>query len=109
MATKTRTPPMLTVKQLIPPMRPRQRYWYPAHGAAQRVPNAPDAGGCAGRLGKDQLLSAWARDVDKKLRVAWVSLDEGDDDPGRFWRYVLTALIRVSSATVDDRVPVPRT
>jgi LuxR family maltose regulon positive regulatory protein len=25
------------------------------------------------------------------LRSAWVSLDEGDNDPVRFWRYVLTA------------------
>jgi LuxR family maltose regulon positive regulatory protein len=42
--------------------------------------------------GKTTLLSAWAHDPAEHRRVAWVSLDETDDEPIRFWTYVLTAL-----------------
>lgn len=45
-------------------------------------------------FGKTTLVRAWlashADHVDA-LRVAWVSLDSGDNDPVRFWRYVLSA------------------
>src|SRR5205823_5114384 len=43
--------------------------------------------------GKTTLLSAWH--VDSSLGawpLAWVSLDEGDNDPIRFWTYVISAL-----------------
>ena len=40
--------------------------------------------------GKSVLLSEWARDMARP--VAWLSLDEGDNDPVRFWRHVLAAL-----------------
>ena len=46
--------------------------------------------------GKTSLLSGWAADPDEKRRIAWVSLDENDDEPARFWTYVLTALRDVS-------------
>ncbi len=39
--------------------------------------------------GKTTLASEWL--AARTEPVAWVSLDEGDDDPIRFWRYVLTA------------------
>ncbi len=46
--------------------------------------------------GKTSLLSAWRAGVhdasDSAWPVAWVSLDNGDNDPVRFWTYVLTAL-----------------
>lgn len=42
--------------------------------------------------GKTTLLSQWAHDPAELRRVAWVSLDESDDEPTRFWTYVLTAL-----------------
>lgn len=32
------------------------------------------------------------RNQKSKIRVAWVSLDEDDNDPARFWGYVITAL-----------------
>ncbi len=38
--------------------------------------------------GKSSLLADWAR----QRPVAWLSLDPGDNDPMRFWRYVLAAL-----------------
>jgi LuxR family transcriptional regulator, maltose regulon positive regulatory protein len=42
-------------------------------------------------FGKTTLLAQW-RAAAGGGRVAWVSLDEGDDDPTRFWIYVVQAL-----------------
>ena len=44
-------------------------------------------------FGKTTLLADWARGTPRP--VAWVSLDEGDNDPTRFWRHVAAALDRV--------------
>lgn len=47
-------------------------------------------------FGKTTLLAAWVQsfplDAPESPRVAWVSLDEGDNEPVLFWTYVLTAL-----------------
>jgi LuxR family maltose regulon positive regulatory protein len=43
-------------------------------------------------FGKTSLLAGWARG--SRRPVAWLSLDGGDSDPARFWRYVATALDR---------------
>ena len=40
--------------------------------------------------GKTTLLAQWAA----ARGAAWVTLDEGDDDPARFWSYVVAALQR---------------
>src|SRR5689334_9474636 len=46
-------------------------------------------------FGKTTLLSNWVQSLPpERARVAWVSLDEGDNEPVLFWRYVLTALDR---------------
>ena len=43
--------------------------------------------------GKTTLLSEWAATVGKpNVAVAWLSLDDGDNDPARFWAYVVAAL-----------------
>ena len=42
-------------------------------------------------FGKTTLLAQW-RAAAGGRQVAWVSLDEGDDDPTRFWVYVVEAL-----------------
>jgi LuxR family maltose regulon positive regulatory protein len=42
-------------------------------------------------FGKTTLLAQWCAG-DGAGRVAWVSLDEGDNDPTRFWMYVVEAL-----------------
>jgi LuxR family maltose regulon positive regulatory protein len=42
--------------------------------------------------GKTALLAAWASGGQQP--VAWLSLDEGDNDPARFWRHVAAALER---------------
>jgi LuxR family maltose regulon positive regulatory protein len=44
-------------------------------------------------FGKTTLLGDWARR--SRRSAAWLSLDAGDNDPARFWRYVATALDRV--------------
>jgi LuxR family transcriptional regulator, maltose regulon positive regulatory protein len=44
-------------------------------------------------FGKTTLLSNWIQSLPpERARVAWLSLDEGDNEPVLFWRYVLTAL-----------------
>jgi LuxR family maltose regulon positive regulatory protein len=43
-------------------------------------------------FGKTTLLGDWARR--SRERAAWLSLDAGDNDPARFWRYVAAALAR---------------
>lgn len=41
--------------------------------------------------GKTTLVADWLRGQTARLGVAWVALDAGDNDPLRFWRYVLAA------------------
>lgn len=45
-------------------------------------------------FGKTTLVSEWVdarRNEDPPPGIAWIALDDGDNDPVRFWRYVLTA------------------
>jgi LuxR family transcriptional regulator, maltose regulon positive regulatory protein len=62
--------------------------------------------------GKTTLVSSWVWQHD--LRAAWVSLDEGDNDPLRFWAYVIAALQTVDptiglslTATLGSLQPPP--
>jgi LuxR family maltose regulon positive regulatory protein len=43
-------------------------------------------------FGKTALLADWARGGGRL--VGWLSLDSGDSDPARFWRYAVAALDR---------------
>jgi LuxR family maltose regulon positive regulatory protein len=52
-------------------------------------------------FGKTTLLGDWARR--SRQPVAWLSLDEGDNDPARFWRYVAAALDQVRPG-IGERV-----
>lgn len=56
-------------------------------------------------FGKTTLLADWAAGAD--LPVAWLSLDPDDDDPARFWRYVVAALDRVVAGLEDELLPLP--
>ena len=51
-------------------------------------------------FGKSTLLSAWvaarSSDADSVRAVAWLSLDDGDNDPASFWMYLVTALRTVA-------------
>jgi LuxR family maltose regulon positive regulatory protein len=44
--------------------------------------------------GKTTLLSSWSASPLPPGRVAWLSLDRADNEPVRFWSYVLAALVR---------------
>lgn len=44
-------------------------------------------------FGKSTLLASWAES--SQSPVAWLSLDGDEDDPARFWRYILAAIDRV--------------
>lgn len=49
----------------------------------------------AAGFGKTTLLSVWASQ--RTRQVAWVTLDKQDNDPTRFWAYVIAALRHSSS------------
>jgi LuxR family maltose regulon positive regulatory protein len=88
---------LLATKLNVPPARPRGRVV-----SRPRLLEQLDQG-LAGRLilisapagfGKTTVLSEWI--ADRGLRVAWVSLDESDNDPVRFGCYIIAALQTVA-------------
>lgn len=58
--------------------------------------------------GKTSLLSKWAAKRAAEHPVAWVSLDEGDDEPIRFWSYVVAAIRQVDHAIGDTALDALR-
>src|SRR2546423_1698378 len=59
-------------------------------GLDQYLTVVPESAG----FGKTTLVSHWLASLGERQDpppVAWVSLDEGDNDPVRFWSYVITA------------------
>jgi LuxR family transcriptional regulator, maltose regulon positive regulatory protein len=52
--------------------------------------------------GKTMLLTSWVSAVSPPGPVAWLSLDPGDNDPVRFWTYVLAALCRSGAVPADS-------
>ena len=90
---QARRGPLLAAKCSIPPQRPggvvRRRLHDLLLGNA---PTRLTAVVAPAGWGKTTLLSQWAHDPREHRRVAWVSLDESDDEPVRFWSYVMTAL-----------------
>ncbi len=55
-------------------------------------------------FGKTALLAHWARRGDHP--VAWLSLDEADNDPARFWRHAVAALDQAHPGIAQQAVPV---
>ncbi len=57
-------------------------------------------------FGKTSLLAEWSvqqcRQHEQSLSIAWVSLDADDNDPFRFWRYVLTALQQLAPSIGEE-------
>jgi LuxR family maltose regulon positive regulatory protein len=102
--------PLLHVKRMVPPVRagavPRERLARQLRAARTRLTVVVAPAG----WGKTSLLSGWAANPEDGRRIAWVSLDENDDEPDRFWAYVLTALCEVSddiSAAPLEALGVP--
>src|SRR5512143_3817714 len=83
--------PILATKLYIPPLRPKvvlrprliERLNESLHGKLTLI-SAP-----AG-FGKTTLVSEWIAGCERP--VAWLSLDEGDNDPARFLTYLVAAL-----------------
>ena len=95
--TNAQDVPLLKTKLYIPSLRPRERVVSRPYllerldeglrlGCKLTLVSAP-----AG-FGKTTLLSEWIAGCSLHARVAWVSLDEGDDDVARFWSYAIAAL-----------------
>ena len=60
-------------------------------------------------FGKTTLLSEWcAAKPSGTMAVAWVSLDRRDNDPARFWSYVIAALEKIAPATGDPALGILR-
>jgi LuxR family maltose regulon positive regulatory protein len=61
--------------------------------------------------GKTTLLATWSSSGRPPAPVAWLSLDGGDNEPARFWAYVLAALCRSgavpAAAAVRSLTPPP--
>lgn len=87
--------PYLVTKVTVPPVRatmvPRSSI---TSRLETRVPLVLLATGAG--FGKTTLLSAWAKETHR--HVAWLTLDRLDNDPTRFWSYVLFALSRGTRA-----------
>ena len=92
---------LLAAKLSVPPLRtivPRPRLIARLNEGIRRKLILVKAG--AG-FGKTTLLSEWASQ--STIPVAWVSLEESDNVPARFWRYFVAALQTVHPG-ISDRV-----
>jgi LuxR family maltose regulon positive regulatory protein len=117
-ASATATPVLAATKLHIPARRPRS---VPRSHLARML-----SGGDARLIlidapagsGKTSLLSEWHADPEESRPFAWISLDDADNDPVRFWDGVIAALqtidetlgvdahaaLRSAGATVEDLV-----
>jgi len=55
-------------------------------------------------FGKTSLLAEWARGGGRP--VAWLGLDAGDNDPARFWRYVVAAVDQAQPGIAERLGPL---
>ncbi len=113
--------PLLTTKLYIPPLRPNR---VPRPRLIDRLNQGLPLGhrltliSAPAGFGKTTLLSEWVHHLKDEggmikgespasihpssfilhpSKVAWLSLDEGDNDPVRFWTYFITALQTVQT------------
>ena len=57
---------------------------------------------CPAGFGKTTLLAAWREAEAARKPVAWLTLDEGDNDPVVLWTHVIEALRRASPAVAKS-------
>ncbi|MBK5223291.1 MAG: hypothetical protein JJE52_10540 [Acidimicrobiia bacterium] len=93
-------PPLLATK-LHPPRRSRTLVARPrlsqlAHRSLHRALTLVSA---PAWFGKTTLVAGWFAD---DRAVAWVSLDSRDDDPQRFWSYVVASLERAAPGLASN-------
>lgn len=100
------TPPLLQTKLHLPPLRadavPRarlvERLRETAHLGQTLILVSAPAG-----FGKSTLIRDWAEQ--EKIRLAWLALDEADNDPARFWTYCIAALQTVAPQVGRTALP----
>jgi LuxR family maltose regulon positive regulatory protein len=81
--------------------RPRLRQRQAAPGETRLTLLSAPAG-----FGKTTAAAAWVSDAqDRGRAVAWVSLDEADDQPATFWTYVVLALQRTAPTIGANVLP----
>jgi LuxR family maltose regulon positive regulatory protein len=72
--------------------------WVPRPGLLRRLAHAAPAKlilvDAPPGFGKTTLVAQWRSSAIERRRFAWLSLDPGDDDPGRLWWHVVSALER---------------
>jgi LuxR family maltose regulon positive regulatory protein len=87
-------PPLLAARLAIPRMRPTWVLRSRARDSFRHVLEHPLTLVCAPNgFGKTTLLAQWASLASPS--VAWISLDESESDPVRFWAAVFSALDRL--------------
>ena len=99
-------PTLLATKLFGPPARPERLARPRLHDRLER--------GLEARLtliaapagfGKSTLVGTWqAMARDEPVAVGWVSLDETDNDPPRFWSYLLAALENAAPGTAGPAI-----
>jgi LuxR family transcriptional regulator, maltose regulon positive regulatory protein len=102
-----RAAPALLLTKLHPPAARNQtvardrllEHLQPAPGVRLIVVAAPAGGG------KTTLLGTWRESEAERRSVAWVSCDEGDNDPVVLWSHVLESLRRVCPSLDTPRPP----
>jgi LuxR family maltose regulon positive regulatory protein len=103
--------PLLTTKLRIPSPRPNL---VPRPRLVHRLEEGLRLGrkltliSAPAGFGKTTLLSEWVHGMEaahtSAPRIAWLSLDEGDNDPSRFLAYLVAALQTVAE-NIGDEVP----
>jgi len=97
--------PLLRTKLFISPLRPEI---VPRPHLVARLDGAIEGKltliSAPAGFGKTTLLKEWIAGSD--LRVAWVSLDPGDNDPLRFWAYIVAALKSVHKG-IGETIAAP--
>ena len=58
--------------------------------------------------GKTVACAVWAAEKARSRRVAWLSLDEGDREPARFWASMTAALTTGGTSALSELVPRSR-
>ncbi|GHO90434.1 hypothetical protein KSF_004820 [Reticulibacter mediterranei] len=94
-------PDLIITKFTIPPVRPvalHRPHLLTILNQSYSIPFALISAGAG--FGKTTLLSTWA--CQSTSQVAWLTLDEHDNDPTRFWTYVIAALRKACSPPIGE-------
>jgi LuxR family maltose regulon positive regulatory protein len=102
---------LLTTKLYIPPVQPKlvaRPHLIEQLAEGLRLGHRLTLVSAPAGFGKTTLLSEWLRQADRP--VAWLSLDDGDNDPTRFLAYLVAALQGIDPAigqTVEAALKSP--